>query len=309
MNFVVVGPGAMGTLFAQALALAEHPTVLLGRHSSKLPGESHRVVASLDGSRERLRVPITTDPRIVRDADVILVLVKTFSTVQAMTRVAEHLRPSAVVLSLQNGLGNAEVIRSCVGPAPHVLVGVTSMAGMRGADGVVLHTGVGPTIIGYETPQEREAAERISLALRDAGIATAVSGDIARLVWQKVAVNAAINGLTALGAFPNGRIAEEPDLLLAADIIADEVATVASAEGVELIGVRQILLDTVLSTAANRSSMLQDVEAGRQTEVDSIHGAVVAAGLQHGIACPTTSTIAALIRAKTHNNLELEPCT
>lgn len=306
LRFVVVGPGAMGILFAQALSRAGQPTTLLGRqHTSGkvlLPPD----VVNLDGSRERLRVPVTDDPAVAQDAEVVLLLVKTFNTGEAMARIAEFLRPGAIVLSLQNGLGNAEVISAQVEPGLCVLVGVTSQAAMRLTDGAVAHTGIGPTIIGYQSPRDRVAAERISRVFHVAGIPTAVSGDIARLVWQKVAVNAAINGLTALGEFPNGRIAERPDLQHAADIIVDEVAAVARAEGVELSGIRQTLQKVVLDTAANRSSMLQDIDAGRPTEVDAIHGAVIAAGQRHGLFCPAITTIAALIRAKARTEAELE---
>jgi 2-dehydropantoate 2-reductase len=122
--------------------------------------------------------------------------------------------------------------------------------------------------------------------------------DIGTWIWRKLAVNAAINGLTSLGGFENGMIASNASLLDAAEVIAEEVASVARARGIELGGMRQVILETAVATANNRSSMLQDLEARRLTEVDAIHGAVLDAGKETGIATPATQVIAALIRAK-----------
>jgi 2-dehydropantoate 2-reductase len=147
---------------------------------------------------------------------------------------------------------------------------------------------------------ERHAGKASELAsvFSDAGLQAVAVSDIDHWIWRKLAVNAAINGLTALGGFLNGMIASDEPLLGAAETIAEEVASVARGTGIELGGMRRVILETAVATADNRSSMLQDLNARRPTEVDAIHGAVLAAGAQVGLAAPAIQVIAALIRAK-----------
>jgi 2-dehydropantoate 2-reductase len=216
-----------------------------------------------------------------------------------MERIKPYVRAGLPILTLQNGLNNARVIRSVLGEAPRVLPGVTSQAGMRPDGNLVVHTGEGPTLIGYEDEQDAPLAAILARVLSTAGLPAASVPAIEREIWRKVAVNAAINGLTALGGFLNGAIIDESDLLNAAETLAEEAAAVARAHGIELGGMRRAIVETATATARNRSSMLQDVEAGRPTEVEAIHGAIQGVAAEVGIATPAIDIIAALIRAKT----------
>jgi len=253
---------------------------------------------ALDGTSEQLPILATHDPAVVRDAETVIVLVKSVDTVAAMGAIRPHVRADLVVLTLQNGLGNAQKIRSALGQEPRVLIGVTSQAATRIGPGAVRHTGEGPTLIGVRDEADASTAAEFARILADAGFPAAAVPDIDRWVWRKLAVNAAINGLTALGSFSNGMIATDDAMLDAAEIIAEEAASVARANGIELGGLRHAIIETATATADNRSSMLQDFDAGRPTEIDAIHGAVIAAGEESGIATPATWVVAALIRAK-----------
>ena len=309
MRFVIVGPGALGTIFGAALARAGHEVSFLGRPSA-VDGTGprrHRQLRSLKGRVESVPVTISTDPSIVREADALIILVKTFDTVAAMECIKPHVQPGLPVLTLQNGLGNADVIRRILGDGPRVLPGVTSQAGTRASDGVVVHTGAGPTLIGYTSEEDVPVARRLAALFSAAGLPAAVVPDIDREIWRKAAVNAAVNGLTALGGFPNGAIVDHPDLLDAAETIAEEAAAVARARGFELGGMRASLMETARATARNRSSMLQDIEAGRPTEVEAIHGAIQEAAASAGVGTPAIDVIAALIRARTRMARAEEP--
>lgn len=309
MRFVIVGPGALGSVIAARLVHSGHDVSLLGRPSPHLDAILARGLRleTRSGATEQLALPATDDPAVVSAADVVIVLVKSGETATAMRAIRRHLRDDHTLLTLQNGLGNAERIRAEIGPGPRLLVGVTSQAAMRLAPGSVAHTGEGPTFIGFLDENDAAIASKIARLLAAAGLPAVVVPDIARYIWQKLAVNAAINGLTALAGVPNGLVATDAGLCDAAEIIAEEVASVARERGFELGGMRRAIVDTALATAHNRSSMLQDLDAGRTTEVEAIHGAVVAAGQAAGIATPATQALAALIRVREREKSKVEP--
>jgi 2-dehydropantoate 2-reductase len=243
-------------------------------------------------------IAATDDASVVSSVATILVLVKTVGTVTAMEAIRPYIRPDHVVLTLQNGLGNVEKIQSTLGKGPRILPGVTSQAATRVGPGFVKHAGEGPTLIGHVDERDAGIAAELARVFSDAGLPAVSVPNIDHWIWRKLAVNAAINGLTALGGFLNGTIASDDALLHAAETIAEEVASVARGTGIELGGMRRVILETAVATADNQSSMLQDLDARRPTEVDAIHGAVLAAGAEVGVATPATQVIAALIRAK-----------
>jgi 2-dehydropantoate 2-reductase len=308
MRFVIVGPGALGSLIGATLARRGHDVTLLGRrspHLQTLRKQGLRLEAP-DGTTNRMPIAATDDPAVVSQAETVIVLVKAGDTVPAMATIRPYVRPDQVILTLQNGIGNAAKIRSVLGAGPRILVGVTSQAATRSGPGAVRHAGEGPTLIGVLDKRDSSAAAELAELFAQSGLPSAFVPDIEHRIWRKLAINAAINGLTALGGFENGMIASDTSLLDAADVIAEEVASVARGRGIELGGMRRAILDTAVATASNRSSMLQDLEARRPTEVDAIHGAVLAAAEESGIATPATQVIAALIRAKETTLMTLE---
>jgi len=304
LGVAVVGAGAMGSLVAARLALAGHAVALVdrpgSRHLAAIRGEG-LVLDEIDGGRSRLRLPVREPAAAAATAEVVVVLVKAWATEGAVRPLRGRLRRGTAVLTLQNGLGNAEAIRRGLGDTAgeiDLLVGVTSQAALRPAPGRVRHTGTGPTVIGREDGRIEGWPRRLAAAFGEAGLPALAVPDVERHLWRKLAVNAAINGLTALAGVPNGAISADSALRAAAATVAAEVEAVARARGVELGDVAAAVDEVARATAENRSSMLRDLETGNRTEVAAIHGAVVAAGEAVGIDTPATRVLAALIAAR-----------
>jgi 2-dehydropantoate 2-reductase len=186
------------------------------------------------------------------------------------------------------------------GVRPHVWLGVTTQAAIRTEPGAVTHTGDGLTAIGRRTPEVNARLRDLAKTLSGAGWQTVAVEDIHRWVWRKLAINAAINPLTALAGVPNAAISTDPGLRDAATTIVTEVVDVARARNVTL-NLQQIIeaVDEVArATGDNRSSMLVDLEGGMRTEIDAINGEVVRQARRHGIRVPSNELLTTLIRAR-----------
>ncbi|HEU5434316.1 MAG TPA: 2-dehydropantoate 2-reductase [Thermomicrobiales bacterium] len=299
-RITVVGAGALGSLIAGRLSRSAAPVILLNRRSPHLDRirAAGLVLVAPDGSGERIDVPISSDPAAVADASFVIVAVKTWATDAALRPLRDWLAPSAWVVTLQNGLGNDDRIRSVLGPRAKLALGVTALGAARLEPGVVRAGGDGPTLFGAPGQPPPATLRTLAACFVAAGMPAAAVGDIEQAVWRKLAVNAAINGLTALARVENGAIADDPDLWTAASAIAQEVEAVARAEGHEIGDVERAVAEVAQATASNRSSMRQDLEAGGPTEVEAIYGAIVARAARHGLAVPANQTIAAILRAR-----------
>jgi 2-dehydropantoate 2-reductase len=302
VRIVVLGAGAMGSLMAGRLALAGSDVVLLGRPSSHLAriADTGLTLTEDDGSSRDIPLSVTTDSAAVAEIDLLVVLVKSWATAEALAPIRDRLPATAMVLTLQNGLGNVAAIRAALGDDASirdVMIGVTAQAARREGAGVVRHTGDGPTAIGRPDGLTTPRLSAAATAFVSAGFSTVVVPDIERWVWRKLAVNAAINGPTALAGVPNGAIRSDPELRAAAIILAAEVAAIARARGIKLDHIAAAVDKVARDTALNRSSMLQDFDAHERTEVDAIYGLMIAESERLGIGVPASRVVAALIRA------------
>lgn len=291
----------MGSLVAARFALVGFDVSLLGRPSAHLSAIRDRGLILAEGG-ERRTVPLTAtdDPAAVSGHDLVVLLVKAWATAASVAPLAPHLSTQSTLVTLQNGLGNAAAVRSALPPdsRPNVLVGVTSQAALRAEPGVVRHTGTGPTVLGREDGAADGRLADAAGAFAAALPPTVAVTDIERWAWRKLAVNAALNGLTALAGVPNGGILTDPGLRAAAGDLAREVESVARGRGLELGDVVAAVEEVARATAANRSSMLIDLDAGGPTEVEAIYGAVLKAGAATGIDTPANRVVAALLRAR-----------
>jgi len=315
----IVGAGAMGSLMAGRLALAaarssksslSSPSgiddlLLYGRPSPHLEAIQRQglVLVEQDGSSKTVPVRASSDPADAEGSDVVLVLVKAWATAEAVAPLRAYLTRETVVLTLQNGLGNAAALRSSLlheGVRPHVWLGVTTQAAIRTEPGTIVHTGSGITAIGRRSTEVNTRLRDIATALTSSGFQTVAVEDIHRWVWRKLAVNAAINPLTALAGVTNAAISTDPALRAAAESLASEVVQVANASGVTID--RQEVLAAVdavaRATGENRSSMLVDLETGIRTEIDAINGAVVSEATRHRLKVPANQLMTALVRAR-----------
>ncbi len=306
----------MGTLMAARLSSAmqaggpadkvERPerVVLYGRPSDHLAAIQRDGVTltELDGGTRNVPVTATSDPADVAGSELVIVLVKSWATGESVKPLKAHLTRDAVVLTLQNGLGNAAQLRSALlhdGVRPHVWLGVTTQAALRTAPGRVRHTGEGITVIGRKSSEVNTRLQQVAAAMTTAGIETHAVDDIHRWVWRKLAVNAAINPVTALAGVPNRAIRENADLQRACRLLASEAVAVAAARGLSLD--EQQLMNTINdvaeATGDNRSSMLVDLENGMRTEIDAINGAIVKEAQRREIEVPANQLVLSLIRA------------
>ena len=308
----------MGTLVAARLtsamaqggngdASSERPdgVVLYGRPSPHLDAIRQHGVAltERDGATHTVPVQATSEPADVRGSDLVIVLVKSWATGESVKPLKSHLTRDAVVLTLQNGLGNAAQLRSALlhdGVRPHVWLGVTTQAALRTAPGAVTHTGEGITVIGRKSSEVNTRLQQIATTLSDANIPTSAVDDIHRWVWRKLAINAAINPVTALAGVPNGALSESGELQRACRLLASEATAVANARGLSLDTqeVLNAINEVATATGENRSSMLVDLEHGMRTEIDAINGAIVKEAKRRGIDVPANELVTSLIRAR-----------
>ena len=300
-RILIVGAGALGSLLAAHLALAGQPTVLCGRPSPHLAAiQRHGLILETDRDRHTVPLATATIPIATSAGDLVVLLVKSWATTAALVPWRDLLDPATPILTLQNGLGHEAAIRAALGPDREVLIGVTAQAALRPSPGVVRHTGTGPTTVGWNQGGGSRRLTDLAASLTMASWPTEAVAAIEPWRWRKLAINAAINGLTALTARPNGAVATDSGLRTVAAEVAREVGRVARARGLPLTDDELIAVieDVARATAANRSSMLRDLETGGQTEVDAIHGAVLAEADQFGIPVPVTRLLATLIRAR-----------
>lgn len=279
--------------------------LLYGRsspHLAAIQRDGLRLI-EMDGSTRTIPILTSSDPADVRGSDVVLVLVKAWATAEAAAPLKSFLTRDTIVLTLQNGLGNAASLRSALlhdGVRPHVWLGVTTQAAIRAEPGTIIHTGAGITAIGRRSQEVDTRIRDIAGTLSLSGLRAVAVADIHRWVWRKLAVNAAINPLTALAEVPNAMISADPELRSAAATLAAEVVAVANAINVP-IDLNEVLgaVDEVArATGGNRSSMLVDLEAGIRTEIDAINGAIVAESRRLRTRAPANHLMTALIRAR-----------
>jgi 2-dehydropantoate 2-reductase len=290
MHVVVFGAGSLGSLVGGLLARV-HDVTLVGRdpHVARIHDNGLRITGAVDAET----TPEATTDGTNLHADLALVAVKAFDTADAAETLATGTFDA--VLSLQNGL-TEEVLDTTL-DAP-VLAGTATYGARLLEPGHVECTGVGRITLGSLDGGPDSVTEQIGHTFRAADIETLVATNMPQRRWEKLAVNAGINAVTALTRVENGGLADG-DAAHVAHQAARETARVARAEGVSLPNrrARSALERVVEKTAENRSSMLQDIDADRRTEVDAISGEVVARAERHRLDVPTNRTLAALLRA------------
>lgn len=302
MEILIIGAGAMGGLFGAMLGpFAQVRLCTTNAEHALAINRDGLLLTGMDGALRRVPVTALTDPaQSDRPADLILVCTKARSTEAAAQTAQRLLAADGLTLTLQNGLGNLERIAAVVGPA-RAAAGITAQAATLLGPGRVRHAGVGPTVLAAAPGQSGQDAKIAAVAelFNRASIETRIAEDGEALLWSKLIVNVGINALTALLRAANGALAQVPECeRLMAQAVAEAVA-VAQALGVNLGPEDQLdrVRQVCTLTAANRSSMLQDILRGRPTEIDVINGAVVAKGREVGVATPVNLLLTQLIQA------------
>lgn len=291
MKIAVMGAGAVGCFYGGMLARGGHEVTLIGRpaHVEAIAkrGGLRFESAIFDGV-----IPIEADtkPSAVAGADVVLFCVKSADTEEAGQQIAPHLKNDAVVISLQNGVDNAERLAAVL--TQTVLPSVVYVAAGMGGPGYIEHHGRGDLIIG---PSPR--SDDIAKAFAAAAIPTVVSGEVLARLWDKLIINCAYNALSAIAQLPYGRLFEVEGTKEVMDSAILECIAVASALGIAVSpDIREKTFALVKVMPDQLSSTAQDLARGRPTEIDFLNGHVVRKGVELGI--PTPSNLALQVAVK-----------
>ncbi len=298
IKIAIVGPGAMGCLFASLLSGDGREVWILDHRPERAALINERGVTVESAGKERTsRVRASGDASEIGPCRLAIFCVKSGDTESAARSASPLVGPGTDALSLQNGLGNVEVLEAAFGDG-RTLGGTTAQGANLIGPGRARHAGFGETVIGQPGGgvDRAEAAARI---FRECGIETRVTDDLAGLIWSKLAINAAINPLTALLNVNNGFLAECPETLELMRLAAGEVKAVCDKEGIRLLfdDPFQKAAAVARATSANVSSMLQDVRAGRPTEIGRISGAAAERAKAAGLDAPVNRALYLLVKA------------
>jgi len=295
MNIVVFGSGAIGSLFGALLA-KQNKVVLVGRAPHITCIQQKGLIIN-GKTRLTMRVSAVESIKEVSfSPDLILLTVKSYDTETASSQIRPLLYNRTMVVSLQNGLDNIEKIEQNI-EKKHILAGVTTHGAFFSKPGTITHTGIGKTFIGELDVSRSKRLASLSQIFNQAGIETQISTEIIREIWRKVIINSSINPLTAFLRCKNGYLLENPLLEKTVESICKESSLIASSEGILVSPLEMIrkTKEVIQDTNPNYSSMLQSIQQGKKTEIDSINGALLRIGSKHKIATPLNRILFELI--------------
>ena len=304
MRIMFVGVGALGSYFGGALAEAGHDVTLLIRNKAHRDAiRADGLILNRDGVEARID-PVVVDTGTAGDAgiaDIVIVFTKTGATKAALQAATPVIGPDTRLVTVQNGLGNAEALAAFV-PMDQVIYGTTMAPGDMVAPGVVSTHGSHVTQFraAGENPVTARMADDLAAMLSAAGIDTRVNPDVDRVIWAKVAFNCAMNSLCALLDTSPGPLLDSGEMKALVTATIMEGCDVAAAVGVEVDrdGVRRTLDMVHREHREHVPSMLVDFRNRQPTEIGSLNGAVVALGARHGVPTPRNETLLALVRAR-----------
>lgn len=291
MRIGIIGTGAMGSLLAAYLAPHAEVTVLGTWQEAVDAINAHGVQLERDGQNHFVSVRATSNPSTLHDIDTAIVAVKAHQTERAARWASEILKPKGIALTLQNGLGNYEILAQHVGQG-RAAMGVTMQGATLIGAGHVRHAGHGLTTLA-STRKTHAPLKELAELFNQAGIETHLAEDVQSLMWGKLVINSAINALSAIYRVPNGWLVENPETRALMSAAARETADVASALGITLPyhDPAERAIQVATATASNKSSTLQDVLRGAPTELDRINGAVVREGKRLGVPTPVNEQL------------------
>jgi len=298
MKIVIVGPGAMGGLFAAFLSKSKEEIWLLDKNKerSRTINQSGISVEGISGNWQA-QVKVAADPKEIGQVDLIVICVKSYDTKEAIMHARALVGDNTRVLTLQNGIGNIEIISDTVG-VDKVMGGVTNLGATLINIGKVRHAGRGETVIGRidgKIPVEMRSIREI---FNKVGMETRISRDIKSLLWSKLIINVGINALTAITGLNNGRLIEFEGTRKILREAVTEAVRIAKRKRIKLIYDDPLAkVEAVCeATATNVSSMLQDVLRKKRTEIDFINGVIVRQGQELAIPVPVNSTLLDLVK-------------
>lgn len=303
MKIAIVGAGAMGSLYGGLLANSNNEVYLIDiweEHVNKINEEGLTII-EVDGETYARPKALTNSEKI-GPVDLVIIFVKSIYTKDAIKSNFSIINEKTVILSLQNGYGNAEDIAAYAN-RENVIIGTTSHGATMIEPGKIRHAGLGPTYIGKLTGAADVSTTKVRQMLQEAGFETIISENVMELVWSKLLVNVGINAITAILGIKNGQLLDWKETKELVALAVTEAVQVA--KGLELNFDEEETIENVMrvakNTTENRSSMLQDVTNKRKTEIDKINGAIVKEGAKLGINTPVNLVVTNLIKVMESN--------
>ncbi|MDB6060160.1 MAG: 2-dehydropantoate 2-reductase [Verrucomicrobiaceae bacterium] len=298
----ILGAGAIGCLFASYLQRAQHRVELIVRDSVRLSQLQENSGVLLECAETTASTPISgvLPTKITTAITHCLICTKAPQTIAALSALKKYLAPKPILILVQNGMGIRERILQLI-PDAIVLNAITTEGAYRRAAFHIVHASTGNTLIGAMELAEQPYAQDAAAALQ-CELPIAAQENIAQQLWLKLSINSVINPLTALRQCRNGELLKLANIDEVIALLSHEFNALAQAEGYIfstefLIGrIKQVMRDT----AANYSSMQQDIRAKRHTEIDYINGFIVQRALRHNIACPEHAKLFDAIKQKEH---------
>jgi 2-dehydropantoate 2-reductase len=290
MKIAVMGAGAVGCYYGGMLARAGHDVVLVGRsqHVEAIERQGLRLETQIFD--ERIRVSASTDGSAVQGAQLVLFCVKSTDTESAAAAIKPHLAPDTLVLSLQNGVENADRLRLLLPQtvaAAVVYIG-TEMAG----PGHVRHHGRGELLI-----EPSRASDEVAHALIAAGVPTDISDNVRGELWAKLILNCAYNALSAITQLPYGQLVKGAGITAVMRDIVDECLAVVKADDVTIPGDVDAAVRKIAETVPGQySSTAQDLARGKPSEIDHLNGLIVRRGEALGVATPVNRLLYAIVK-------------
>ncbi|MGA2774726.1 MAG: 2-dehydropantoate 2-reductase [Candidatus Omnitrophota bacterium] len=298
MKIVIVGPGAIGCLLASFLSKSRDEIWLLDKNSARVAkiNENGISVEGISGECS-VKVKATVETEKIGKSDLVIISVKSYDTKEAILACKNLISDNTSVLTLQNGLGNLEIIGETVG-TDKVIGGVTNLGATLLGAGKVRHAGKGETIIGRIDGKITVQMRRIREIFNACGLETRISKDIKGILWSKLIINAGINALTAITRLHNGRIIEFEGTRKILRETVTEAVRISKRKRIKLIYDDPLAKAEAVceATSGNISSMLQDVLRKKRTEIDFINGAIVRQAQELGIPVPSNQMLVDLVK-------------
>jgi 2-dehydropantoate 2-reductase len=289
MEIIVLGAGAIGSLYGAKLAAQNNVTLVTrAEHAAAINSRGLRIEGI---ESEVVHVHAATEIQQVGPEALIILTTKVPDSAAALHPIAPLVRDDTTILCLQNGLGSERIARAALGDRGIALRGITQFGAIFEAPGVIQFMARGYTVI-----EQDERSGRLANVLSAAGLDCRISPDIRVDVWHKLVVNCVVNPITAILGCEVGGIAN-PQLDPLKRLVIDECVAIAAAEGVTFRNDFRREIDDFFRPSHNIASMLQDLRRGRPTEIDYMNGAVAALGAQHNVACPVNGALSAIIKS------------
>ncbi len=304
MKITIIGAGAMGSLFGGLLAEAGNHVLLVDIWKEHIDAINDKGlwIEGLSGDRFVKVKAVSEAKDIQGTSDLIIIFVKSYHTASAAKSISSSVGEDTSVLTLQNGLGNFEILSDLLG-SEKIIAGTTSYGATILEPGKILHAGAGPTAIGELNGKMTHRIEKISQLLNQAGIKNEITKNVIGLIWSKLLVNVGINALGVLLRVKNGELIKGEFALRLQAALVEEAMDVAKKKEITLIH-QDMLKEVALiceKTKDNLNSMLQDVMRKRKTEIDFINGAIVREGKKLHLSTPVNQVITDLIKAIEEN--------